>query len=495
MLLFFFLLGLLPAVHPQPPPGAVTTLASAPGLWAGFGPPSSLCPDGSGGVYVASPSAHVVYFIDEENTVTNFAGLVDSPGFSGNGGAASSARLSSPSDVALDSSSGVKYIADTGNACVRAVNAAGVITTTVGTCSVAGDTGDGSTTALLTSPVGLAVFNSLLYILDAGPGRVRSWALSSGVVSAVVGGLSSPRGLRADQWGSLYITDAGGARIARLPALSGALSIIAGSGVLGATGDGGPATSALIAAAAGGCAIDALGNVFFSDTVARRVRRVDAFNKNISSVIGSGVTATWVEGVAALSAALSAPAGVAFSASPSAGSAPPLLVADGGALAVRSVAMPTPRYPLLYTMVGSGTIGACTGTIPPPALATDVALINPVGVVYDGSRFFYFGDSCFIRMWDTRTNVVSVIAGTGSSTTPNPTFAPRLATLAPLRGIADLTLDVPNNLLYFLDAGRVGVMNLTSRILTSFIAGNGTNSGRCWGDGGPATSAMFNGEM
>ena len=485
-----FLLGSLPAVHPQ---GAATTLASAPGLWAGFGPPSALSPDGSGGVYVASPTAHIVYYIDSIGTVTNFAGLVNSPGFSGNGGAASSARLSSPSDVALDSSSGVAYIADAGNACVRAVNAAGVITTAVGLCTVAGNTGDGSTTALLTSPMGLALFNSLLYILDAGPGRVRSWALSSGVVVAVVGGLSSPLGLRADQWGSLYITDAGGARIVRLPALSGALGLVAGSGALGAAGDGAPATSALIAAAAGGCAIDALGNVYFSDTVARRVRRVDVFNKNISSVIGSGVAAPWVEGVAALSAALSAPAGVAFSTSPSAGSAPPLLVADGEVLAVRSVAMPTPPLPLLYTMVGNGSVGACTGTIPPPALAENVALLNPVGVVYDGARFFYFGDSCFIRAWDTLTNVVSVVAGTGSSSTPSRLFAPRLATLAPLRGISDVTLDVSNNLLYFLDVARVGVINLTSKILTSFVAGNGTNIGSCLGDGVPATNATFNG--
>ena len=488
------LLGLLPVVLPQ---GAATTLASAPGLWAGFGPPSALCPDSSGGVYVASPTVAVVYYINSVGTVTNFAGLVNAPGFSGDGGAASSARLSSPSDAALDSS-GVKYIADAGNACVRAVSAAGVISTAVGTCTVAGDTGDGTTTALLTSPVGLAVFGTLLYILDAGPGRVRSWALSGGIVSPVVAGLSSPLGLRADQWGSLYITDAGGARIARLPALSGTLGVIAGSGALGAAGDGGPATSALIAAASGGCAIDALGNVFFSDAVARCIRRVDVFNKNISSVIGSGAASPWVEGVAALSAALAAPAGVAFSASPSAGSVPPLLVADGGALAVRSVAMPAPPLPLLYTMVGNGTIATCTGTIPPPALATDVSLINPVGVVYDGARYYYFGDKCFIRAWDTRTNIVSVIAGTGSSATPNPTFAPCLATAAPLSSVADVTLDATGTLLYFLDAGRVGVVNLTSRILTSFVAGNGTNAGGCYsgsclGDGGPATSALFNG--
>lgn len=96
-------------------------------------------------------------------------------GFGGDGGLATSAQLKDPADIAFDSA-GNLYIADTGNNCVRKVDATGTITTFAGQGGVAGSTGDGGspTEAKLNRPYGIAVdADDNIYIADTLNNSIR----------------------------------------------------------------------------------------------------------------------------------------------------------------------------------------------------------------------------------------------------------------------------------------------------------------------------------
>jgi len=154
-----------------------------------------------------------------------------------------------------------------------------------------------ATNAELNWPTGLAVDNvGNLYIADTSNDRVRKVS-AGGIISTVAGNgvvgfsgdggpavnaeLNFPAGLAA-KGGNLYITDAGNNRIRRVDS-SGKISTVAGNGIQGFSGDGGPATSAELAGP-WGVALHA-GNLYIADLANHRIRRVDSSGK-ISTVAG-----------------------------------------------------------------------------------------------------------------------------------------------------------------------------------------------------------------
>jgi DNA-binding beta-propeller fold protein YncE len=153
------------------------------------------------------------------------------PGFSGDGGRATEARLNGPSGVAVDGA-GVVYIADTGNHRIRRV-AGGKITTVAG----AGSPGFGG---------------------DGGP--------------ALAAALNLPTGVAVDGAGSLYIADSGNHRIRRVA--GGVIDTVVGTGAVGPGGDGGPAMDAALLLPAG-VWLDALGRLYVADSKGARVRKVE----------------------------------------------------------------------------------------------------------------------------------------------------------------------------------------------------------------------------
>ena len=169
----------------------------------------------------------------QEFTITTIAGTPPrAPG--GDGGPAVEAKLSSPAGVAVDGAGNV-YIADWGNRRIRRVDPSGIITTIAGT-GESGSSGDG------------------------GP--------------AVEAKLSSPAGVAVDGAGNVYISDPGDYRIRRVDP-SGIITTIAGTGVRGFIGDGGPAVEAKLDGPRG-IAVDGAGNVYIADSGSNRIRRVDA---------------------------------------------------------------------------------------------------------------------------------------------------------------------------------------------------------------------------
>ena len=233
--------------------------------------------------------------------ITTVAGGSD---FSGDGGPARLANLRAPSSLALDSQ-GNLYISDTENHRVRKVDpATGVITSVVGTGRPAlGPDGRLAVASSLIGPRGIAFDGAGNLYIGQG-GRLLRVDAATGILSTIAGtGSQGPvgdGGLALEAWvepfdtdvdsaGNLYIADAFNARVRRVEAASGIITTIAGTGVHGAAGDGGPATEAQVEAFA--VVVDDDGNVYLADRSNDRVRRIDKVTGVIETILGGGTTA------------------------------------------------------------------------------------------------------------------------------------------------------------------------------------------------------------
>ncbi|HEY1205667.1 MAG: hypothetical protein ABSH46_08095 [Bryobacteraceae bacterium] len=207
-------------------------------------------------------------------------------GFSGDGAAALTAQFGGISGLAVDAA-GNLYFADTWNQRVRVAAATGNVSTIAGN-GVAADAGDGgpAVAASLPWPAGVTVdANGNLYISSGS--RVRKVS-ASGTIAAFAGTttagyagdtgpatsarLTEPHGLAVDSAGNVYIADSGNFRIRKVSA-NGIITTIAGTGVAGYSGDGGPAAAAEIGYVHA-LAFDGAGNLYFSDPYNHCVRRI-----------------------------------------------------------------------------------------------------------------------------------------------------------------------------------------------------------------------------
>jgi uncharacterized protein (TIGR03437 family) len=211
----------------------------------------------------------------------------DGAGFAGDGGPAASALLLGPDDAVEDANGNI-YIADKGNNRIRKVNAQGIISTIAGN-GMPGFSGDGgpAANAEIFQPYQLALDSAGdLFIADWGNARVRK-INTAGIISTVAGGSVGAlgdggpataanvsgdlSGVALDSAGNLYIATA--TRIRKVAAATGIISTIAGTGREGFSGDGGLATNAEINGALG-LAVDASGTVYFTDGSNFRVRKL-----------------------------------------------------------------------------------------------------------------------------------------------------------------------------------------------------------------------------
>ena len=259
--------------------------------------PRDMAPDGAGNLYIADQGNNRIRKVDSAGVISTVAGN-GTQGYGGDGGAATAAQLNHPFSVALDAA-GNLYIADRGNERIRRVDSAGVISTVAGdgTCCYSGD-GGAATAARLGAPRSVALDGAgNLYIADRLNHRIRK-VDSAGVISTVAGDgtqgyggdggaamaaqLDSPRGVALDALGNLYIADRNNHRIrkiATVPGFSagilstGVITTVAGDGTQGYGGDGGAAVAALLDSP-NDMALDGAGNLYIADTENNRIRKV-----------------------------------------------------------------------------------------------------------------------------------------------------------------------------------------------------------------------------
>ncbi|HEX6652498.1 MAG TPA: hypothetical protein VF072_07130 [Thermoleophilaceae bacterium] len=326
------ILGIL-AVPAQAAEGDIFTFAGtgAPGSGGDGGPatsaalrqPTAVAWLGDGSALVADYANHRIRRISPSGQITTVAGT-GTPGYSGDGGPATSARLSWPLDVEPTADGGF-LIADLGNMRIRRVSPAGIITTVAGN-GQGGTNGDGgpATSARLTSPTGVAVTaDGGFLIADAGAHRVRRVS-PGGTITRVAGTgtagsagdgwpafmaqLNTPVGVAALPDGGFLVAEYEGHRVRRVSP-TGVITRVAGTGSAGFSGDGGQATAARLNKPVG-VSTTPDGGFLIGDSLNGRVRRV-APDGTISTVAGTAVHGYAGDGGPANMAQLRSPAAAA----------------------------------------------------------------------------------------------------------------------------------------------------------------------------------------
>ncbi len=265
--------------------------------------PTAVVFDPQGNLYAAETGNHRIRRIDSQGNITTIAGT-GTQGFSGDNGPATQAQLDSPQGLALTTTT--LYIADTHNHRIRALDlTTNIITTIAGTISAGfdGDSGP-ATSAHLNLPTALTV-DALgnLYLADTSNHRIRRIDATTHIITTVAGtgtqgysgdgtlatqaALDSPTGLAADTLGNLYLADTANHRIRRIDATTHIITTIAGTGILGNSGDNAAATTASLALPHG-LTIDPSGNLYLADTANHRIRRIDATTGIITTIAGTG---------------------------------------------------------------------------------------------------------------------------------------------------------------------------------------------------------------
>jgi len=492
----------------------ITTVAGngTPGFTGDNGSPTSAQLNNPTGVFV--DTANDIFIADSGNNairevvagtppvIQTIAGsALGTPGFTGDGGPATSATLRNPQDVALDGNNNI-FIADHDNNAIREVLAADkTIHTYAGSpTGVAGVTGEGglATAALLHSPS--EVFtdaNNNLFVADTGNSIIREVTVVDKKIHAVAGNgtsgfggdggtatlaqLSSPRGLFVDSSENIYISDTGNSFVRLVTALDGRIHQDVGNGTLSFSGDSFPATGASLSAP-NGVAVNGVGDIFIADTSNNVIRRVLNSTGIIQTVAGIGTAGLGGNNGLATSALLNGPSGVFVDGFGN------FFIADTNNNEVREVLAATGN---IKTVAGNGTAGFNGDN----GFAVNAELSGPTGVSVDGSGNIFIADrgNNVIREVTAADSLIHTVAGNhtaGFSGDNGP------ATSAELSAPADVAVDAFGDI-FIADTGNNVVREVLATGPTAGnivpFAGNHTGSPGFSGDNGPPTAALMNG--
>jgi streptogramin lyase len=293
-------------------------------------------PDGA--MYFCDLGSQRVRRLDLKTKKVTVVAGTGKAGYSGNGGPATEATLRAPHELVFDRK-GDLYFAERDNNVIRKVDMkTGIISTAVGT-GVAGYGGDGglATMAQLRQPHSvIRDRDGTLLICDLLNHRIRRLHLDTGIIEtwagtgkgeatpdgAPVSGtpVNGPRSLVMAPNGDLYLTLREGNRIYRIDAKTKTFHLVAGTGMNGYTGDGGPALNATFGGSLRGPAARlagpkglafAPGILFVADTDSNAIRKIDLKSGIITTILGTGMMGDGPE-TSPLECKLSRPHGVLF---------------------------------------------------------------------------------------------------------------------------------------------------------------------------------------
>ncbi|PWU06152.1 MAG: hypothetical protein C5B51_12970 [Terriglobia bacterium] len=441
-----------------------------PALNAPLMTPRNLAVDAGGNLFIAEFDGHRVRKVTPDGKMSTVAGT-GVAGFRGDGGLATGAQLGYPAGLAVDRY-GAIYIADSQNQRIRKVGPGGTIVTVLG----------GSAATTLLTPTSLALDTAgTIYVADRSD-IVRAYTASgtwSNVAGTGIAGFSGDGGpasaaklaaahdLAVDTVGNLYIAD--GLRIRKVNN-NGIIQTTAGDGYLRAIGDGGIATAAILFRPSA-VALDPLGNLLIADTGTHRIRRVNATGQ-ITTLSGTGVAGFSGDGLPAAGAPLNTPRGVAID------SLGNVIAADTGNERVRQIA----NDGRIQTLIGTGAGGmgeeGLSGTL--------TVLHSPQGACVNRIGTIYVVDSSNHRVLRAAPGAAVVTAaGNGS---PGDAGDGGLGRLAQLNQPAACAFDTAGNL-FVADTFNHRIRKVTAAGIISTVAGAG-NEGYT-GDGGAATEALL----
>jgi uncharacterized protein (TIGR03437 family) len=414
--------------------------------------PQGLALDSSGNnLYISDVTLNAVRVVDLTTMLIHSVAGNGNAGFQGDGGTPLLAELDGPAGLALDGGNDI-YVADFANRRVRKI-AGNTISTVAGTSD--GDGGP-ATSAFLNFPQGLAVDSANnLVVADTGNSIARRFSLG-GSINTFGQLMGTPSAVAVDASGNFYVTD--DEPLVLEINKTGSTSIVAGDSQSGYSGDGGPATSAMIANPTG-VAVDGAGNVYFTDETNSRIRKVTMSSGVVSTIGGNGRPIYSGDNGSALNAGID-PFDIAIDSQGN------LYIADLLNSRVRKIALDG----TITTVAGTGIAGyAGDGG---PAAAAGIAF--PTGVAVDGADNLYIadqGNSVVRRV--TSTGLITTIAGAPGISKPSTGDAgPAVgAQLDPRRVAVDASGNV-----YVTDSSNDRVRKLTPLVIApasiSIVAGD-----------------------
>ncbi|ONI86529.1 hypothetical protein ALI144C_11575 [Actinosynnema sp. ALI-1.44] len=375
--------------------------------------PTGLALDTAGNLYVADSGHNRVQRLAQNGTATSFAGTGTS-GAAGDGGQASAAQLNSPRGLAVTRSGDI-LIGDHDNSKVRRITGKQIdsIVYPVAGTGEWGFGGDGgpAMTAKFAGPNSIAFDpHGNLIVADMVNNRVRRIG-TNGVITTIGGtgeegydgdnkpatqAKVAPDGVAVDRQGNIYVAEWRGSRIRKI-STTGIITTVAGTGTYGFSGDGGPATSAMVAST--DLVVDPAGNIYLTSINHNRVRKIDTAGI-ITTVAGTGEKGFGGDGGPATAAKLSAPREVALD------KAGNLYISDEQNNRIRKV---TPAGVITTiggngerTLAGEGKKATQTG-------------MYPSAIVVGPDDTLYFSDGvAYIRKIDA-AGVVVTLAGNGKT--------------------------------------------------------------------------------
>lgn len=519
------------------PPGYITTIAGVGQFSRDYGAatqaslthPEGLDFDRAGNLYIADTNIYIVYRVRPDGTIERFAGGGQGPDIH-DGGPAVDGFFVFPRDIAIDADDNV-YIPDVFKCRIRKVDAkSGIISTVAGngTCAASGENVI-ATQSSIHQPTYLTADANDLFFIEWNTTRIRRLHFADGTLSTFVdGGFNLPfddnGAIAIGPGGDVYLSDYGNNRILRFDRHTGASStffaappgaqglafdrdgnlyvgsfgriqkvdrsgqVIAswGNGQRALPVDGIPAANAPLNNVAG-MAIDAAGNVVFSDNLTFRVRRINIATGLLETVAGIAPAIIGENGPAIATVAVTSPGATDLALTPS----NELLVADAGTFRLR-------KFDGSGNLITIGGTGSELGSAPNNIPATRARLYpGGINAEADGSiEITQSGTAPFVRIG---ANGLIDILGEGNGTCgyagDGGSFRQAL-----LCQPWDFARDRNGNI-YIADTNnnRIRRVDAKTDVITT-IAGNGGRvsgferygQGETCGDGGPAIDACIN---
>jgi hypothetical protein len=371
-------------------------------------------------------------------------------------------------------------VTDASNVRLRYVDETPIIMTIAGT-GVTGSSDGPALSAQFRNP-NMTASDSLgnIFIADTSNNMIRKYAastisryagsLQAGATGdggqALLAKLAAPYGVATDSANTLYITDTSNCVI-RTVATSGIIQLLAGNYTKGFSGDAGAATSAQLNYPRG-ITVDPSRNIYFCDTGNRRIRRIDNVTGIISTIVGNGQEAYSGDGGPGYLAAVSSPTGITSDGNGN------LYIADTNNNCIRFWDATTG---FIYTTAGQPPRGGYQGN---NTFANTALFSTPSQVAYDkSSGYYYISDegNRRVRFVNSATSIIYDYVGNGSPFSSGNQIP---ASNAVFGSIAGVVTDLQNNI-YVADgaANIIRKIDVATGIITPVI---GTGGGGFTGD-------------